>query len=319
MASGTLENVEQVDDLNFATQPETACYPLPTPGCTDPNRLSADAAANRPVVSPLATSRSYPARKGFDEFYGYGRVNMVKCDRRRRQRARSRPRPRSPRRTGTRTSTRTRPTFPVRGQVYARGRPYSCQVYVAPGSEPNNGFTTDIPPGDFQLVSSNWCDGAQPLVRVRRRARERRRRRAEGALPCHRGRLQRPRAVARAAQLQRAPEHRAVRLRRARWSSRPSSDGFAMTGQDRRNMYLHRDQDMLPGFPKHAAGRRRLLAGARRPRRRQRQRADLRHLGRVRARDAAATAASCPAGPTARTPLPLHTGGHAFTSGAGPG
>jgi hypothetical protein len=158
MASGTLQGVEQVDDLNFATQPEAACHPLPTPGCTDPNRLSADAAANRPVISPLATSRSYPARKGYDEFYGYGRVNMVKSV----DAIENGAIPPEAEITSPDWYEHVDPnqaTFAVRGQVYARGRPYSCQVYVAPGSEPNNGFTTDIPPGDFQLVSSNWCDG----------------------------------------------------------------------------------------------------------------------------------------------------------------
>src|SRR6185437_3560672 len=60
MASGTINGTEQVDDINFATQPETSCTPVPTPTCTDPNRLSADAAANRPIVSPLAETRSYP-------------------------------------------------------------------------------------------------------------------------------------------------------------------------------------------------------------------------------------------------------------------
>ena len=33
-----------------------------------------------------------------------------------------------------------------------------------------------------------------------------------------------------------------------------------LTGQDRRNFYLHRDQDLLPGFPKSLAERRRVLA-----------------------------------------------------------
>ena len=44
----------------------------------------------------------------------------------------------------------TQPTVDVRGEVYARGGTYTCRVEVAPGSEPNNGRTTDIPPGDFK-------------------------------------------------------------------------------------------------------------------------------------------------------------------------
>ena len=52
-----------------------------------------------------------------------------------------------------------KPTVNAQGDVYARGGTYTCRVEVAPGSEPNNGRTTDIPPGDFQQVSSSWCDG----------------------------------------------------------------------------------------------------------------------------------------------------------------
>ena len=54
----------------------------------------------------------------------------------------------------------------MRGEVYARGSAYTCRVEVAPGSEPNNGSTTDIPPGDFKLVSSAWCDGSHAHERV---------------------------------------------------------------------------------------------------------------------------------------------------------
>jgi hypothetical protein len=32
-------------------------------------------------------------------------------------------------------------------------------VLVAPGSEPNNGLTSDVAPGDFQAVASSWCNG----------------------------------------------------------------------------------------------------------------------------------------------------------------
>ena len=245
----------------------------------------------RPPTAPWSRrsprSKSYPARKGFDEFYGYGRVNMVKgieavdagtippeaeITSPRVVRAR---RPDAGDRHGARpTSTRA-------------GSAYTCQVYVAPGSEPNNGCTTDLPPGDFELVSSNWCDGATHTSRVRRRARRTLDvARPEVPVPGDRGRLQRPRAVARARRTStaaRTPSHTGSSCGVVVTTEH---DGMALTGQDRRNMYLHRDQDMLPGFPKYAAERRRVLAGARRPRRRQPQRAGLRHLGRIRARDA---------------------------------
>ena len=160
MASGTVDAVEQVDDINFATQPETACHPLPLPGCTDKNRLFTDTTLNRPVVSPLATTKSYPARKGFDEYYGYGRVNMVKA-----------------------IEAVDAGTIPPEAEITspewyehvdpdaADGRrcaatctraaaPTPAASRWRPGSEPNNGRTTDIPAGDFKLVSSDWCDGS---------------------------------------------------------------------------------------------------------------------------------------------------------------
>ena len=44
--------------------------------CTDPNRQITFAADQRGgVVGPLPHSQRYPARKGYDEFYGYGRLN----------------------------------------------------------------------------------------------------------------------------------------------------------------------------------------------------------------------------------------------------
>ena len=132
---------------------------MPAPGCTDPNRLSAEVAANRPVASPLAESRSYPARKGYDEFYGYGRVNMVKAI----EAADDGVMPPEAEITSPEWYSQVDPaqaTAQVSGHVYARGHSYSCKVYVAPGSEPNNGLATDLPAGDFQQVSSNWCDGS---------------------------------------------------------------------------------------------------------------------------------------------------------------
>ena len=68
-------------------------------GCTDPNSPSRSARSPTPPVRCCArrpTARAYPARKGHDQFYGYGRVNMVEGRRRgRRRRRRSRPRSRS--------------------------------------------------------------------------------------------------------------------------------------------------------------------------------------------------------------------------------
>ena len=45
----------------------------------------------------------------------------------------------------------------VSAQVSNRGGTYSCKVFVAPGSYPNNMLA---PAGDFQQVSSNLCNGS---------------------------------------------------------------------------------------------------------------------------------------------------------------
>src|SRR4051794_38992643 len=240
MASGTIDNAEQVDDINFATQPETSCRPTPTPTCTDPNRLSADAAANRPVVSPLAESRSYPARKGYDEFYGYGRVNMVKdmvaID--------QGDIPPEAEITSPDWYAHVDPaqaTVTVRGQVYARGHAYSCKVYVAPGSEPNNGFSTDLPPGDFEQVSSSWCDGGNHSAAF------------DGALanldiahlktlfPANAGSFNGPEPAPGPPNFNGRPNTEPYGFT-VRVVVSSESGGRPLTGQDRRNLYLHRDQ-----------------------------------------------------------------------------
>src|SRR5205807_9778738 len=126
MASGSIEGTSQADDVNFATQPEPSCTP-PTPGCTDPNALFADTTANRPEPSPIATTKSYPARKGFDEFYGYGRVNMGKAV----EAARAGTIPPEAEITSPDWYKQINPaqaSLAVRGQVYARAHAYACRV-----------------------------------------------------------------------------------------------------------------------------------------------------------------------------------------------
>src|SRR6201999_4291306 len=73
-ASGSVGGKPVADDVNFATQPEPSCTQNLTATCADPYL---GAPGNYAVVSPLAQTRRYPARKGHDQFYGYGRANMV--------------------------------------------------------------------------------------------------------------------------------------------------------------------------------------------------------------------------------------------------
>jgi len=85
MASGLIDGHSQADDVNFAgSGPEPSCSPVPTPGCTDPGgpggALQDEVDANRQIpIGPPGLFQSYPARKGPDQFYGYGRVNMARA------------------------------------------------------------------------------------------------------------------------------------------------------------------------------------------------------------------------------------------------
>jgi hypothetical protein len=251
MASGTIDGTPQADDVSFTSQPEPSCNP-PAPGCTDPNLLFANTTANRPEPSPIATTQSYPARKGFDEFYGYGRANMAKVED---AVAAAAVMPEaeiaSPRWYAQ--IDPNQPTMNVQGQVYARSQPYTCQVLVAPGSEPNNGLTSDASPGDFEQVSSSWCDGTARTSAF------------DGTLATvdinHlKSRFPADAGAFNGREPPPVPPH---------YNNRPNQEpygftvkvvvtsvqsGKTLTGQDRRNFYLHHDQDLLPGFPKTLPG-----------------------------------------------------------------
>jgi hypothetical protein len=137
------------------------------------------------------------------------------------------------------------PAFDVRGRVDARGREYTCEVLVAPGGYPGE--------TDFRPVRSTLCDG--------RTAR--------------RGTLDGMLGTVDVSELKRAfppdtdfsgPEH--GRRGEQTYNGRPNTDPYGvvvkvvatltgadeLTGQDRRKLFLHRDADMLPGFPKQLAG-----------------------------------------------------------------
>ena len=104
-------------------------------------------------------------------------------------------------------------------------------------------------------VSSGVCDGSlahQPRSTGRWRASPSPP--LKSLFPATRERLRRPGVRPRPpADVERPAEHRQVRLHRegGRDGSRAA---IACTGEDRRNLYLHRDPDLLPGFPKRLAG-----------------------------------------------------------------
>jgi hypothetical protein len=312
MASGGVNGVKEVDDVSFTTQPEPSCTP-PTPGCTDPNALFANANANRPAPSPLVSTKSYPARKGFDEFYGYGRANLATAE--------------STTAAGTilPEAEITSPDWyaqvdpnqasaDVKGQVFARNAPYRCTVLVAPGSEPNNGLTSDTAPGDFQPVSSAWCDGTTAHTAA-----------FDGTL----AQLDISQLKSRFPVDAGSFNGREPPPGQPNFNNRPNQEPYGFTvkvvvtsvqagntlsGEDRRNFYLHHDQDLLPGFPKKLPS-----DGASSP-----ALADLNGDNKNELIFATADGvvhalrpdgSELPGWPVHSDPLPLHTGGHAFTSG----
>ena len=241
----------QTDDVNFAQQPESACQPAPLPHCTDPNLNTSFAAdLNGGVDTPAPDTHRYHARRGFDEFYGYGRLNAYKA-------------------VGAAASGTIPPeaeiTSPdwfqqldphsrqlaIAGYVNARTG-YTCRVQMAPGGQPNNALASASPPGDFVNVFSTYCNGTTvhnapysgTLAQIKTSA-------LEALFPSNvqgfsgnenGGLVQssngRPNTL---------PYAFTVRV----VVSAPGAVGRpAMTGEDRRQLFLHRDTDMLSGWPK---------------------------------------------------------------------
>ena len=254
-------NGGQADDVNFeapspGSNPTKSCTPAPTPPCTDPNSFTFAPDQNGgAVVSPLATTRRYPARKGFDEFYGYGRLNAYNAV----SAAGNATIPPEAEINSPDWFQQIDPSLsslPVQGHVDARGAAsYTCQVYVAPGGQPNNGLTSDTPPGDFKAVSNQYCNGSTPRTGAFDGT--------LGTLDLQDLKSRFPSTVNGAPNSFRGNENGGTTPQTS--NGRPNtlpyaftvrvvvttgSGGAAMSGEDRRQMFLHRDQDMLAGFPK---------------------------------------------------------------------
>jgi Subtilase family/FG-GAP-like repeat len=314
MASGSVGGTGEADDVDFAVS-ELSCSPLPTPACTDPNL---NAPGNWAVVSPLAETRRYPARKGFDQFYGYGRVNEQRAV----ANAASGRIPPEVEIVSPQWFDQVDPrlgTFPVQAQLDARGAPYTCRVEVAPGSYPNN--DTVAAGGDFAPVDSSWCDGTTAH-----------RERFAGSTPLALVDVAKLRAMfpATAGSFDgREPGIGTQQETGGRPDIEPYGftirvvattvqDGVTLQGQDRRNLYLHHDQDLLAGWPKRIGG---TVAGDAES---TPVLADLDGDNRnelvVAGSDGLVHAyrpdgSELPGWPVATDPLPLHTGGRAFASG----
>ncbi|MEA2458614.1 MAG: hypothetical protein QOC95_1586, partial [Thermoleophilaceae bacterium] len=136
-AGDPYDTEDQADDVNFISgTAEPSCSGVPAIDCTDPNRFFPIANApttGRPVLavtSPFVT-RSYPAHHGFDQYYGYGRVNMVKAV----QATDAATIPPEAEITAPDWYEQVdpaRPNVDVHGYVNARGHAYTCVVEVAP-------------------------------------------------------------------------------------------------------------------------------------------------------------------------------------------
>ncbi len=241
MASGDIGSLAaadrgrgQADDVNFAAQPESSCRSRAS-SCTDPNRqitFAPDQHAG--AVGPLPHSQRYPARKGYDEFYGYGRLNADRSV----SAAANGTIPPEAEIVGPAWSTQVdpgAPTFALRGAVSARTK-YRCEVDVAAGGQPNNGV-------DFHRLTSTWCNGRT----------------------VHSGSFRGILALVSTARIKALMPRRdfAGNAGAQDASGRPNTmpyaftvrilvrtaTGRAMSGEDRRQLFLHRDREMLPGFP----------------------------------------------------------------------
>jgi hypothetical protein len=258
MASGTVDpsgappKEQTSDDVDFLSTPkggsEPSCNP-PAPGCTDPNNpgLLTQSALHRPLspAHPPPNSRSYLARKGHDQFYGYGRVNTNRA-------VKTVDAKRLPPEVEI-TSPEwwdqidpARDTFEVRGQLLAREGTYTCEVFVAPGSYPNNDTGSS---GDFKKVDSDWCDGSTGRGPFSGKLADVSLSQLKALFP---------------SDVQGFDKRESGSLGQTS-NGRPNTEpygfvvkvvasatagGAAVTGEDRRNAYLHRDQDMLDGFPR---------------------------------------------------------------------
>ncbi len=241
----------QADDVDTAASPETACSVGMAPGCTDPNLNTTFAADEKGgVIGNLPDTFRYPTRKGWDEFTGYGRLDAYKAV----EAAAQGWIPPEADITSPEWFQQLSPSmssFNVDGYVSARTK-YTCRVEIAPGAEPNNAPVSGG--GDFHAVPSTYCNGTTVrsaphsgvLGTVSTATLESlfppgdpssftgNENGGPGLTQTSDGR---PNTL---------PYAFSVRVA---VSTAPGAPGPVMTGEDRRQLFLHRDQELLTGFP----------------------------------------------------------------------
>ena len=255
MASGTIDGTPQADDVNFATQPEPVVHAdagarlhRPEPALRRRGGQPAGASpAGRDAQLPGAQGlrrvlrlrarehgerASRPSHAGDDPARGGDHVaRLVRADR-------SRPGRRS---TCAARSTRAATAYTCTRLRRARLR---AQQRLTPTSPPATSSRSR--PVRVRRLDAHSARSTATLARARHRRTLKallpgRRRQLHGREPgpARRNFNGRPNTE---------PYGFTVQGRRRR-----AAAGETLTGEDRRNLYLHRDQDMLPGLPEAAA------------------------------------------------------------------
>jgi hypothetical protein len=241
----------QVDDVDTAAEPETACSVGMAPGCTDPNLNTTFAAnENGGVVGNFPDTFKYPTRKGFDEFTGYGRLDAYKAV----HAAAEGWIPPEVNITSPEWFQQINPneeSFALEGYLDARTS-YTCKVEVAPGADPNNAPTSAG--GDFATVPSSYCNGSTVhsspynglLANVSTATLEAMY--PKGDPESFSANMNGGPALKQTSNGRPNTQPYAFTVRVVATTA-AGAPGPVMTGEDRRQMNLHRDSEMLRGFP----------------------------------------------------------------------
>jgi hypothetical protein len=261
MASGTFGDTSAADDINFAQDPvtgastEPACMDSAIPGCTDP--FTPVTASVPRITAPTP----YPARKGHDQFFGYGRVNMWRAVTELQPASGSSKLPPEVEVTSPdwyEMVDSTKPSFQVKGQVWDRGAPFTCTVYAAPGAYPKD---TAAPDGDFVQFGSGVCDGStQHTDAVNGVIADVSVDDLKALFPPNAGDFtgqeggvtgQTPNPGGNIGRPNDEPYSFVVKVVA---TTAGTTGANTLSGTDRRQAYLHHDADLLPGFPKQLPG-----------------------------------------------------------------